>query len=145
MSIKFGAFFIGMSAFAGPVSRAGLSRGAPTNDPAIRDFRPYSAPRPEWSHLFMTKSDDGTKACHVDVLVEERDEKTRAKARLVWAGKTLVGVGQARLDPADRPVATIGDELAIARALSDLANQLFAATSSDIQASTHEPVTGLHH
>ncbi|OBF10148.1 hypothetical protein A5730_07310 [Mycobacterium sp. ACS4054] len=93
----------------------------------------------------MTKNDDATKACHIDVLVEERDEKTRAKARLSWQGKTLVGVGRARLDPADEPVATIGDELAIARALSDLANQLFAATSTDIQASTHEPVTGLHH
>ncbi|OBH87069.1 DUF1876 domain-containing protein [Mycobacterium scrofulaceum] len=93
----------------------------------------------------MTKNDDATKACHVDVLVEERDEKTRAKARLSWQGKTLVGVGLARLDPADEPVATIGDELAIARALSDLANQLFAATSTDIQASTHQPVTGLHH
>lgn len=85
------------------------------------------------------------KACHVDVLVEDRDERTRAKARLSWGGKNLVGVGLARLDPADEPVARIGDELAIARALSDLANQLLALTSSDIQASTHEPVTGLHH
>ncbi|OBH17571.1 MULTISPECIES: DUF1876 domain-containing protein [unclassified Mycobacterium] len=93
----------------------------------------------------MTNTDDGTKQCHIDVLVEERDERTRAKARLSWAGKTLVGTGLARLDPADPPVAAIGDELAIARALSDLANQLFAATSTDIQASTHEPVTGLHH
>lgn len=116
----------------------------PTNDPAIRDFRPYSGPWAEWSHLLVTNSDQDTKSCRIDVLVEERDEKTRAKARLSWAGSTLVGVGVARLDPADPPVAAIGDELAIARALSDLANQLFAATSTDIQASTHEPVTGLH-
>lgn len=51
----------------------------------------------------------------------------------------------ARLDPVDEPVGQIGQELGIARAMSDLANQLFALTSSDIQASTHEPVTGLHH
>ncbi|HTX95395.1 MAG TPA: DUF1876 domain-containing protein [Mycobacterium sp.] len=93
----------------------------------------------------MTENVDGNKACHIDVLIEERDERTRAKARLSWGGQTLVGVGFARLDPADEPVAKIGDELAIARALSDLANQLLALTSSDIQASTHEPVTGLHH
>ena len=93
----------------------------------------------------MTSNDDGTTTCQVDVLIEERDERTRAKARLSWGGKKLVGVGLARLDPADEPVATIGDELAIARALSDLANQLFALTSTDIKASTHEPVTGLHH
>ncbi len=93
----------------------------------------------------MTGNDDDSKTCQIDVLIEEHEERTRAKARLSWAGKTYVGVGLARLDPADEPVAQIGDELAIARALSDLANQLFALTSSDIQTSTHEPVTGLHH
>jgi Domain of unknown function (DUF1876) len=56
----------------------------------------------------------------------------------------LVNIGLAHLDPADEPVAQIGDELAVARALSDLSNQLFALASTDIQASTHEPVTGLH-
>ncbi len=93
----------------------------------------------------MTSDDESAKTCHIDVLIEERDERTRAKARLSWEGQPLVGVGFARLDPADPPVAKIGDELAIARALSDLANQLLALTSTDIQASTHEPVTGLHH
>jgi Rv2632c-like len=93
----------------------------------------------------MTGNDDRTKTCQIDVLIEEHEERTRAKARLSWAGQTHVGVGLARLDPADEPVAQIGDELAIARALSDLANQLFALTSSDIQASTDESVTGLHH
>jgi len=93
----------------------------------------------------MAGSDDSGKACQIDVLLEEHEEKTRAKARLSWAGNVYVGIGLARLDPADEPVAQIGDELAIARALSDLANQLFALTATDIQASTHEPVTGLHH
>ncbi|BCR45845.1 hypothetical protein VNDN067_27190 [Mycobacterium tuberculosis] len=93
----------------------------------------------------MTDSEHVGKTCQIDVLIEEHDERTRAKARLSWAGRQMVGVGLARLDPADEPVAQIGDELAIARALSDLANQLFALTSSDIEASTHQPVTGLHH
>jgi hypothetical protein len=93
----------------------------------------------------MTGNDDGTKTCRIDVLIEEHEERTRAKARLSWAGKKFVGVGLARLDPADEPVTQIGDELSIARALSDLANQLLALTSTDIQASTHEPVTGLHY
>ena len=92
----------------------------------------------------MTGSNDDTKNYQIDVLIEEREERTRAKVRLSWAGKKFVGVGLARLDPADEPVAQIGDELAIARALSDLANQLFALTSTDIQVSTHEPVSGLH-
>ncbi|HME79480.1 MAG TPA: DUF1876 domain-containing protein [Mycobacterium sp.] len=92
----------------------------------------------------MAGNDDGTKTCQIDVLIEGHEKRTRAKARLSWADKKFVGVGFARLDPADEPVAQIGDELAIARALSHLANQLFALTSTDIQASTHEPVTGLH-
>lgn len=93
----------------------------------------------------MTENANNAKACHVDVLIEEHDERTRAKARLDWGDHRLVGIGLARLDPADEPVAQIGDELAIARALTDLANQLFALTSADIQANTHQPVTGLHH
>lgn len=95
--------------------------------------------------MMTQSSDDTKKSCRIDVLIEEHEERTRAKARLSWAGRNFVGIGLARLDPADEPVARIGDELAIARAVSDLANQLLAVTSSDIQASTHEPVTGLHH
>lgn len=93
----------------------------------------------------MTGSDGGTKTRQIDLMIEEQDERTRAKARLVWAGKKFVGVGLSRLDPADEPVAQIGDELAVARALFDLAEQLMALTSNDIQTNTHEPVTGLHH
>ncbi|OSC24447.1 hypothetical protein B8W69_21585 [Mycobacterium vulneris] len=94
----------------------------------------------------MRADDRGTKSYQIDVLIEERsEERTRAKARIPWAGTDLVGIGLARLDPADEPVTRIGDELAVARALSDLADQLFAMTSADIQASTHEPVTGLRH
>lgn len=94
----------------------------------------------------MRANDGGTKAYQVDVQIEGRsEERTRAKARICWEGTDLVGIGLARLDPADEPVSRIGDELAVARALSDLADQLFAMTSADIQASTHEPITGLHH
>lgn len=88
--------------------------------------------------------DRGIKAWHLDVLVDEYEKRTRAKVRLSWQGNELVGVGLARLDPADEPVATIGDELAIARALSDLAHQLVELTVNDIEAATHKPVTGVH-
>ncbi|MBS4730706.1 DUF1876 domain-containing protein [Mycobacterium sp. SM1] len=92
----------------------------------------------------MTDSGRGIKAWHIDVLVDEHEKRTRAKVRLSWHGNELVGVGLARLDPADEPVAAIGDELAIARALSDLAHQLLEQTVSDIEAVTHKPATGVH-
>jgi hypothetical protein len=86
----------------------------------------------------------GTKAWHLDAAVDEHENRTRAKVRLSWQGKELVGVGLARLDPADDPVAAIGDELALARALSDLAHQLLELTVTDIEAATRKPVTKLH-
>jgi hypothetical protein len=92
----------------------------------------------------MTESDRDIKVWHIDVLVDDHEKRTRAKVRLSWQGNELVGVGLARLDPADQPVAAIGGELAIARALSDLAHQLLERTVSDIEAVTHKPATGVH-
>ncbi|MGO9033559.1 DUF1876 domain-containing protein [Mycobacterium sp.] len=89
-------------------------------------------------------SDQEQKHWNVEISIDEHDERTRAKARLHWRDQKLVGVGLARCNPADRSVTDIGDELAAARALSDLAHQLLAATASDIQAVTHEPVSQLH-
>lgn len=87
---------------------------------------------------------EGTKHWTVEVSIDEHPTRTRAKAHMYWRGRQLTGVGIARLNPADRDVAEIGDELAVARALSNLADQLFAATASDIHAVTHEPVEIVH-
>jgi len=93
----------------------------------------------------MAMNNRTAKTWQLNLVVDEHEERTRAKARLNWRGNELVGVGLARRNPADEPAAEIGNELAVARALHDLANQLFALTESDIEASTHEPVTGLRH
>ena len=79
----------------------------------------------------------------VAVDIDEHDGHTRAKARLHWRDQAAVGVGVSRLNPRDRNVADIGDELAVARALSDLARRLMAVTVRDIEAVTDEPVTSL--
>jgi uncharacterized protein DUF1876 len=93
----------------------------------------------------MTSGNETPKTWIVNVVVDEHEERTRARARLHWQGTERVGIGLARLSPDDEPVVEIGDELAIARALTDLANQIFATTESDIEAATHQPVTDLHH
>jgi len=92
----------------------------------------------------MTDDDRGVKAWHLDAVVDEHEERTRAKVRLLWQGHELVGVGLARLDPADAPVASIGDELALARALADLAHQMLELTVTDIEAATRKPATKVH-
>ena len=76
----------------------------------------------------------------VDIEIDEHDGRTRAVAKLEpQTGNQLVGVGQARLNPADRDVPDIGDELAVARALSDLAHTLLEVAAGDIEQITHEP------
>ena len=52
----------------------------------------------------------------------------------------LVGVGTAILNPHDVNVPEIGDELAAARALSELGHRLLEAAADDIEGATHRPV-----
>lgn len=80
----------------------------------------------------------------VNVFIDHHDGRTHAKARLFWHDREWVSFGSARCSPADRDISDIGDELAVARALHDLAGQLLVVTSRDIQASTCQPVTCLH-
>ena len=79
----------------------------------------------------------------VEIYIDENDEDrtTRAEARLHTNDPThLVGHGAARRNPNDSDVAEIGDELAVARALSALAHELLDAAAGDIQQITHERV-----
>ncbi|MDH6194005.1 hypothetical protein M2272_000626 [Mycobacterium frederiksbergense] len=86
-------------------------------------------------------SDHIDKQWTVDVSIDECQGLTRAQARLLWREKEEIGVGMARLNPTDRNVAEIGDELAVARALSDLAKRILRVSVDDIEAVTHAPAT----
>jgi hypothetical protein len=77
----------------------------------------------------------------IDLVIDEHedDRRTRAEARLHTDDRTDVrGVGTARRHPGDREVPEIGDELAAARALFDLAHRLLEATVSDIENLAHQ-------
>lgn len=78
----------------------------------------------------------------VDVYIDEHEDerRTRAQARLVTGNTTrLTGTGVAQRSPRDREVPEIGDELAAARALSDLAHNLLEAAADDIEQVTDRP------
>ncbi len=76
--------------------------------------------------------------------IAEIDSQTHAEARLVTpGGDELAGRGEARRNPADREVTEIGEQIAAARALSDLAGQLLHAAAAGIEGITHER-THLH-
>jgi hypothetical protein len=72
------------------------------------------------------------------VIDEHRDDRmTHAEARLQAPHRpALAGVGTARRNPVDPDVPRIGDELAVARALSDLAHQLLDVAAGDIEVVT---------
>jgi hypothetical protein len=80
-----------------------------------------------------------TKHWNVDVVIGEQDGRTHAEARLNTEDDImLTGVGDARLNPADEDIPEIGDELAAARALSDLGQRLLMTASADLEAITDE-------
>jgi hypothetical protein len=89
------------------------------------------------------RHDRASKHWTVAIEIDGHNGHTRANARLGWRDQTAVGVGTARLDPDDRNVADIGDELAAARAIADLARRMMTATILDIEAVTNEPAKSL--
>lgn len=82
-----------------------------------------------------------TKHWTVDIYLGEHDDgSTYAEARLVThATAGLRAVGTARLNPSD-VVPEIGDEIAAARALRALADQLLDVATGDVENVTHESV-----
>lgn len=67
------------------------------------------------------------------------DGQTDAEAHLVVDDhERVTGRGRARLNPTDRQVEKIGVEIAVARALSDLAHKLLHVAAADVEGMTHE-------
>jgi hypothetical protein len=70
----------------------------------------------------------------VTIELDEHDGHTRAVARLRSRDtEGTVGVGFARLNPADRDVPEIGAEIAAARALSELSRRLLHLAAEDVE------------
>lgn len=77
---------------------------------------------------------------HSEVIFREAGPKTRATALLrLPDGTELRSHGHASKHPDDPVQTRIGEELAAARALNDLARQLLARASEHIESSTHIP------
>lgn len=77
----------------------------------------------------------------VDIVIDElvHERTTRAEARLRPDGEEQVfGRGTAYRHPDDADVPRIGDELAAARALSELSHRLMLAAAEDIEQITHQ-------
>jgi hypothetical protein len=83
---------------------------------------------------------DQVKSWSVRIDIGEHEGRTRAVAHLQTLDTdNLVGVGFARLSSADRDIPEIGDEIAVARALSELGNELLKAAAGDVEQVTGKP------
>lgn len=74
----------------------------------------------------------------VEISLREEGVKTLAEVRLARGDSGLTGHGLARRNPDDQEVTQIGEEIAAARALSDLAHQLLGDAAEQIESITHE-------
>lgn len=81
-----------------------------------------------------------TRRWTVEIFIDEHDDgTTHAEARLHTSDKThLTADGAALPSPTDAGVPEIGDELAAARALSELAHNLLLAAAEDIEQIKHQ-------
>jgi Rv2632c-like len=77
----------------------------------------------------------------VQVSLEEDEEHTEAHASLRLRERDFVARGQARRNPHDPNVPVVGEELAVARALSELSHQLLAAAAETIEGFVGHHVT----
>ncbi|GAA1375273.1 dsRBD fold-containing protein [Catellatospora chokoriensis] len=74
----------------------------------------------------------------VELRYEEDADLTRATASMrLPSGRLLTAEGQARRNPVDRPRASIGEEMAGARALSGLAHRLLEAAADEVETNVH--------
>lgn len=69
----------------------------------------------------------------VDITFREDDDNTRADATIVGPDREVRGWGRARRAPADPDVPTVGEEIAAARALIDVAHHLLDEAAHQIE------------
>ena len=87
----------------------------------------------------VVSSMDATTQWSITVEIDEEDDTTLAHVSLrTPAGQEVTGVGRAQRNPHDPSVPEIGDELAVSRALRNLAERLLHATERDISGATGE-------
>ena len=76
----------------------------------------------------------------VEIVFTEDSDRTRADARLRTGTRDYHAWGRARRNPSDPDVPAVGEELAAARALSDLVHQLVDAAAHGIEGFEGRPV-----
>lgn len=82
-----------------------------------------------------------TKTWTIEVVLTEDEDRTKAEATLQLGDLELRATGRSRRNPSDPDIPKIGEELATARALTDLSHQLVHAAAQNIEAFEGRPVS----
>lgn len=75
-----------------------------------------------------------TRMAQLQIVFTEDADHTEAKVATQVRGRAFSGWGRARRNPSDPQMPEVGEELALARALADLTNQLRDVASETISA-----------
>jgi hypothetical protein len=89
----------------------------------------------------MLTAVDETKVWSLEIAIGENPDETEAQALLRVGDAEMTGTGRARRNPRDPARPRVGEELAAARALTDLAHQLLEAAAREIE-EFHGPIGG---
>ena len=81
-----------------------------------------------------------TRTVSIDLRLVEDSKHCEATATMRTSAETFTGLGRARRHPQDPVVPMIGEELAVARSLADLAAKLEAAASQAIRDRETQPL-----
>jgi hypothetical protein len=76
----------------------------------------------------------------IDVSVSEDADHCEAVAHVRVRGRDFSGWGRARRNPADPEMPVVGEELAVARALSEVSHQLVVAAADSLESALGRPV-----
>jgi Rv2632c-like/Domain of unknown function (DUF1918) len=82
----------------------------------------------------------GRLSMRVDLSLTEDADHTEALARVHMCGREFSAWGRARRNPSDPTTPAVGEELAVARALSDMSHQLVVAAADSLESALGRPV-----
>ena len=87
----------------------------------------------------MLETVDENKVWTLEIAIGENADETEAQARLRVDDTEMEGWGRARRRPSDPQRPRVGEELAVARALSNLSQRLIDAAVGEIEESERRP------
>jgi Rv2632c-like/Domain of unknown function (DUF1918) len=104
------------------------------------DHETVLAPGPDLRVEGSGEPKPGRLSMRVDLSLTEDADHTEALARVHMCGREFSAWGRARRNPSDPTTPAVGEELAVARALSDMSHQLVVAAADSLESALGRPV-----